>query len=168
MNHPTEINKAQAQLLMSQLLDGELSPENAQLLHAYLEKHPKDAGWMESLDTAREASQPTVTPLHRDASISSIQAAIEAPAEPETAQNKVLFFPAFFRPLAAAAAVAIIGAVTWLGFRSEVSHRLEPNIVEFVATDIPDASTYIYSDEEIGWTVVWVDSEASDAGANKG
>ena len=32
------------------------------------------------------------------------------------------------------------------------------NVVEFVATDIPDASTFVYTDEESGWTVVWVES----------
>lgn len=28
--------------------------------------------------------------------------------------------------------------------------------VEFVETDLPDASTMVYQDEESGWTIVWV------------
>ena len=30
------------------------------------------------------------------------------------------------------------------------------SVVEFVDTDIPDASPVVYTDEQSGWTVVWV------------
>ena len=64
--------------------------------------------------------------------------------------------------MAAAAAVAFIGTVTWLGLRTPAQGEFEPNIVEFVSSDIPDSSTYVYSDEESGWTVVWVDTDPDE------
>lgn len=168
MNHPTEINKAHAQLLMSQLLDGELASTDAELLQTYLETHPEEADWMETADTLRSVNQPDPVSHQREASIAAIRKAVSPQKQAASPRSKLLSFPSLFRPLAAAAAVAIIGTVTWLGLNPTPSPEFEMNIVEFVATDIPDASIYINSDEEIGWTVVWIDTDDRVKDATKG
>lgn len=159
-----EITDAQAQQLMSLLRDGELSSEGAERLNEYLERNPEAIGWMESLDIAQSADPNCQAPTENAEAISTIQNSIEADEEPPSHSkgSPLLRFPALFRPFAAAAAVAVIGVVTWLGLRPSAPAEFEPNIVEFVASDIPDSSTYVYSDEESGWTVVWVDRDTGD------
>ena len=51
----TDLTPRQAQELMSQLLDGELSPGKAQQLYAYLAANPEAVDWMESIDAIRDA-----------------------------------------------------------------------------------------------------------------
>lgn len=166
MKKSPEISQDHAQLLMSQLLDGELSSSDAAVLDEYLERHPEAQDWMENLDLTRGAH--SVSP-DRSKSISAIHDAI-AGASDTRRQNtgNLLSFPSLIRPMAAAAAIAIVGTVSWLGLRPETNVSFEPNVVEFVATDIPGASTYIYPDEETGWTVVWVDSDPTDTDSTQG
>ncbi|MBC2607653.1 hypothetical protein [Pelagicoccus albus] len=161
-----ELTPNEAQLLMSQLHDGELSPNDAIILQSYLERNPEAIDWIESLDTLDLATQERVVPIHRDTSIAAIHEAIGG--EQSKRNAKLLHFPRLFRPLAAAAAVVTLGAATWLGLHTEAQASFEPNVVEFVSTDIPNATTYIIPDEESGWTVVWVDSETLDSDKNKG
>lgn len=169
MKNAPEISQDHAQLLMSQLLDGELSSSDATILDEYLELHPEAQNWMENLDLTREAQNPSIASPDRAKSIASIQDAITGGSEKRSKRGGgLLSFPALVRPMAAAAAIAIVGTVSWLGLRPETSVSFEPNIVEFVATDIPGASTYIYPDEETGWTVVWVDSDPSDSDSTQG
>ncbi len=169
MKKPSEISQNHAQLLMSQLLDGELDASDAGLLEAYLEEHPEAQDWMESLDLVSNARVGSISPHQRAASISSIQQAINADEAPNSnGRGKLISFPALMRPMAAAAAIAIVGTASWLGLRSDAVVHNEPNVVEFVATDIPDASTYIYPDEETGWTVVWVETDPLDTDSTRG
>lgn len=168
MKNASDISQDHAQLLMSQLLDGELSPADAALLDSYLAKHPDAQDWMESLDLVREAQSVPQSTIDSSASISSIQNAIAQEETPRKSRGNLLSFPALMRPMAAAAAIAVVGAISWIGLNSETTAAFEPNVVEFVATDIPGASTYIYPDEETGWTVVWVDSDPNAKASKKG
>ncbi len=156
-----QIEKAQAQFLMSQLLDGELSSTDAAKLEAYLESNPDAIDWMESADALREAKTAAPFKTDRDVAISSIQTAIRDEMDsPANHGGRLLRFPAFARPLAAAAAITLLGVASWIAIKpAEQEAPLEPAIVEFVATDIPDASTFVYSDEESGWTIVWVEEQ---------
>lgn len=160
-----EITEAQAQQLMSLLRDGELSPEGAERLNKYLESNPEALDWMETLEAAPIAEgHQTIASKETAEAVSAIHASIAAEEKTSSPQkqSKLLRFPALFRPVAAAAAIALIGTVTWLGLKTPAPASFEPNVVEFVASDIPDSSTYVYSDEESGWTVVWVDGESGD------
>ncbi|MBK1878653.1 hypothetical protein [Pelagicoccus mobilis] len=158
-----EISDAQAQQLMSLLHDGELSPEGAERLNEYLQSNPEAIDWLENLDATSDLEQSCPTPSQKAEAVTTIQESIAAEAKaPSAGGNVLLRFPTLFRPIAAAAAVAVIGTVTWLGLRPSATAEFEPNIVEFVASDIPDSSTYVYSDEESGWTVVWVDSDSGE------
>ena len=152
-----ELSAAQAQLLMSQLIDGELAPGDADALDAYLTRHPEAIDWMESLSITR----PEEPPADHATAIAAITAAIAA--EPSRSQPGVLLrFPNLFRPLAAAAALALTFGLAWLALspkQSAIAH-MAPATVEFVDSEIPDASTFVYSDQESGWTVVWVESIA--------
>lgn len=150
---------------MSRLLDGELSSNEATQLEAYLKEHPDAMDWMESLDAIRELNGQESTIPGKKESLSFIQATL---ADEQGSRGSLLKFPKLMRPLAAAAAIAIVGTLSWMGFRTEPLALLEPNTVEFVSTDIKDASTYIYSDEEIGWTVVWVDADPQDSESSQG
>ena len=153
---PAELDTAQAQRLMSQLVDGELSPSNAQRLKRFLEASPKAIDWAEGLELTRSAARQSPSMLDHSVAIYSIQALIDS--KDTKNKGKIVRFPAFTRPLAAAAAIAIIGGFAWIGLTPDkASGTLDPAIVEFVATDIPDASTFVYTDEESGWTVVWVE-----------
>ncbi|MDQ8197637.1 hypothetical protein QEH56_05725 [Pelagicoccus enzymogenes] len=165
MKNAPDISQDHARLLMSQLLDGELDASDASRLDSYLQAHPEAQDWMENLDLVRDASNAPTALQDHSASISSIQESI-AKEGMASSGNRLISFPAFVRSLAAAAAVAIVGTVTWMGLHPEAHAHYEPNVVEFVATDLPGASTYIYPDEETGWTVVWVDSDPLEA--NKG
>lgn len=167
MKNAADINQDQARLLMSQLLDGELSATDAELLDRYLKHNPDAQDWMENLDLLREIQSESPSRSDHSASILSIQEAIEGThATPK--KSKLLSFSGFIRTMAAAAAIAIVGTVAWIGLNPDAHAHYEPNIVEFVATDLPGASTYIYPDEETGWTVVWVDSDPVVAESKKG
>ncbi|MDQ8201967.1 hypothetical protein [Pelagicoccus sp. SDUM812003] len=150
MNESPSIDKRKAQLLMTQLMDGELSAADADRLERYLKQHPEEIDWMESADLLRQ--------LHQECQATTI--AKETIQEADTG-GTLLSFASYLRPLAAAAAIAIVGVAAWIGFdqTESASASIEPAVVEFVSTDLPDASTFVYSDEESGWTVVWVETD---------
>lgn len=143
-------------------MDGELSSQDAALLHEYLEANPEAAAWMENLDTARESD---AVVADRFVTISSIQQEIAASSDAAQSTSRsggnLISFSSFLRPLAAAAAIAVVSTLTWLGLQPNTVQAMEPSVVEFVDTDIPNASTTIFSDEESGWTVVWVEPETT-------
>lgn len=164
MTQPAKIDDARAQLLMSRLIDGELSPSDAGALDAYLQANPDATDWMENLDTLRSlGGEPTAAP-ERNAALAQISEQVHRETEGSRSAGKLARFPAFFAPLASAAAVALVGGLVWIGLQTgpAPSQHPEPAVVEFVTTDIPDASTFIYSDEESGWTVVWVESGSGE------
>lgn len=166
MKRPPKLSQSQAELLMSQLLDGELAAKDAERLQAHLEAEPGAIDWMESLDAARHATAPVPKSSRAPSAVASISQAIEAEAPRASAgtPGKLLSFPRLLRPLAAAATVALVASLTWMGIESRSGPpHLEASVVEFVATDLPDASTYIYSDDESGWTVVWVESSVVES-----
>lgn len=119
---------------------------------------------MENLDALRDAE----APAHRASAIAAIRNAISSETSSKSKRGSLLSFPNFLRSVAAAATIALVGTASWLGFRSEAPTRFEPNIVEFVSTDIPGASTFVIPDEETGWTVVWINSSSETADSNSG
>lgn len=159
----TDLTPSQAQELMSRLLDGELSPDNATQLYTYLAAHPEDMDWMESIDALREASAATPA-IDSHLVAQRVLSDIEKAQTPSTSNSGALLkFPKTLRPLAAAAAIALIGIVSWPSFQQKTTdeegefHALQGSEIEFVSTDIPDASTIVYTNDETGWTVVWVE-----------
>ncbi len=154
--NPAKLDLAQTQLLMNQLIDGELSPDDAERLDRFLKASSKAIDWAEGLELAQAEAKEKSDALDHSFAISSIQTLIDS--KDTKRKGKIVRFPAFMRPLATAAAITIIGGFAWIGLTMDkTSDILDPAIVEFVATDIPDASTFVYTDEESGWTVVWVE-----------
>lgn len=147
--------------MMSRLMDGELSPEDADRLHDYLEDHPEAIDWMESSQVLSESIKSTVETDSRSA-WENIRDAIGEDRENETPPPaNTIRFPSLFRMLGAAAAVVLVGSLIWNHLNrseTEITERYaaSQSIVEFVDTDIPDASPVVYTDEISGWTVVWV------------
>ncbi len=163
----SQLSPDQVQQLMSQLLDGELSPADASQLNAYLELHPEAIDWMEGLDLARTSLSPqalsnTETEARAQAVLNSISNQEEATPSPET-KSTLISFPRALRPLAAAAAVALIGIISWNSLHKTSAQdeseylAFQGSEVQFVSTDIPDANPIVYTDNETGWTVIWVE-----------
>lgn len=143
---------------MSQLLDGELPPQDAQRLNAYLEANPDQMDWMESNALVTQASFPTRdTARDSTATWAAVHAAI-AKEDHQEDEGKVIAFPKLFRNLSIAAAVAVVGTIAWLNIGpADAPFEESYASIEFVDTDIPDASPIVYTDEESGWNVVWVE-----------
>lgn len=158
---PTALSESEAQLLMSQLIDGEISPNDADRLHLYLEEHPEATQWMESSQLAAE-------PFFPNPEIDSVdmwrRIRDEIAPEPSMEQrsSKVIAFPTIFKLIGAAAALALVASLVWKtaapdsGYIATERYAASESVVEFVDTDIPGASPVVYTDEISGWTVVWV------------
>lgn len=159
---PTTLSTAQAQSLMSRLLDGELSSSEADKLHAYLERHPDAMDWMES-NQLIQTSDSEAPHVDASAAWKDIQSELsESETTPEE-PGKVIRFPIVYQLLGYAAAVTLIGSLAWTSLTRSDSHiatesyAASESVVEFVDTEIPDASPIVYTDEASGWTVVWVE-----------
>ncbi len=158
---------------MSQLMDGELTAIDANRLQEYLETHPEGMDWMESADRARVAVFEKKDTADTDAIWQGVEEQIETgtSSSEDSKDNTIAIFPYIYKTLAAAAAIGIVATASWLGLTnrssSEETFASNDSVVEFVDTEIPDASPMVYTDEESGWTVVWVakiDPLSEDAG----
>ena len=74
---------------------------------------------------------------------------------PSPATPSIWVWVAGLTASAAAAALAII-FFNILSLPTQKQAAIEPTRIEYVATDIPNASTIVFVDEQTGWTVVWV------------
>jgi anti-sigma factor RsiW len=145
---------------MSQLLDGELSPDDADRLHAFLNRNPEAMDWMESNQLIHDSENATSI-IDVDSAWQNIEAnlASQNPAPKKT--GKLLQFPVLFQTLGYAAALTLFASLLWTSFISSPDAHTEryaasESVVEYVDTEIPDASPIVYTDEASGWTVVWV------------
>jgi len=160
----TGLSESEAQLLMSRLLDGELSPQEANSLHLYLGRNPEAIDWMESCDLVENAIAERTRRVDQINTVSAWESIRhEIPNEqekPDDSQNLV-FFPILFKVAGIAAVLALLATLLWFNLPNEGEQMTErysasESVVEFVDTDIPDASPIVYTDEQSGWTVVWV------------
>lgn len=160
----TGLSESEAQRMMSRLLDGELSSKEAESLHEYLEDHPEAMDWMESCDLVENAATDRVISNEQaDAATAweSISREIfEEREDPDNASN-LIFFPLLFKVAGIAAAITLVATLLWFNLAKNSEQMTEryaasESVVEFVDTDIPDASPIVYTDEQSGWTVVWV------------
>lgn len=156
----TDFTESDAQLMMSRLMDGELSADDADRLHQYLEVNPHAIDWMESNQVIVESTR-TAEYADPKSAWESIRTALNRNSEIEEKSSNILRFPSLFKVLGAAAAVALVSSIVWTNLpfsQPEVTERYaaSQSVVEFVDTDIPDASPVVYTDEISGWTVVWV------------
>lgn len=168
-----ELSLAEAQFLMSQLIDGEIDPSDADRLHAYLEQNPEAMAWMESATLASSNSDKPRSEFEaesmRNAVLNQLEASSNIDENRSENNSAFLLFPILFRALGAAAALVVVASIAWFSLR-------EPNdpttnqfantssVVEFVDTDLPDASPVVYTDSESGWTIVWIEQFPQDAG----
>lgn len=155
-NRQTDTSPENAHRLMSALLDGELEAADAQRLERYLAKNPQEIDWMESQSILRES-------LASDASLTNNDEAIAAildqlPPKEAAPKSKLLKFTKFFAPLAAAAAIVLVTTIAWRSHTASSANVTTTvgSDVEYVSTDIPNANPIVFTDEESGWTVVWV------------
>ncbi len=156
----TDLTEPDAQMMMSRLMDGELSADDADRLHQYLEANPDAIDWMESSQVIAESAGPPVS-IDSQSTWEGVQKAINEDSGNEAKPSNLIKFPSFIRVLGVAAAIALVASIVWKNVPSsepEITERYaaSQSVVEFVDTDIPDASPVVYTDEISGWTVVWV------------
>lgn len=161
----TGLSESEAQLLMSRLLDGELSSKEADSLHEYLEIHPEAIDWMESCNLVENAATDRTIGLNQVDAASAWESISEAlsdnMARPDDSANLV-FFPLLLKVAGIAAAITLVATLLWRnlpnndGEQKTERYAASESVIEFVDTDIPDASPVVYTDEQSGWTVVWV------------
>ena len=156
----TDLTESEARLLMSCLMDGELPADDADRLYQFLEANPDAIDWMESNQAIADSKSGTEYVVSHT-SWGKIQTAISKDTGGKIASSKLIQFPALFRVLGIAAAIALVASIVWKNLPStqkEVTERYaaSQSVVEFVDTDIPDVSPVVYTDEISGWTVVWV------------
>lgn len=159
-SNTADLSESEAQLMMSRLMDGELSPQDAERLHTFLEGNPDAIDWMESNQILSESAQSTA-PVNPPSMWEEIRAAIKEETEIENTSPKLIRFPLLLPLLGAAAAVALVASLIWTNLPKSSSEMTEryaasQSVVEYIETDIPDASPVVYTDEISGWTVVWV------------
>lgn len=156
----TDLTESDARLLMSCLMDGELPADDADRLYQFLEANPDAIDWMESNHAIADSNKGSEC-AESNTSWGKIQTAISKDTGGKIASSKLIQFPALFRVLGIAAAIALVASIVWKNLPStqkEVTERYaaSQSVVEFVDTDIPDVSPVVYTDEISGWTVVWV------------
>ena len=150
--------------MMSRLLDGELSPEEADSLNQYLEKHQEAIDWMESCNLIEgSAADKDRANVQVDAASiwQSVHREISEKTEDPDNSSNLVFFPLLFKTAGIAAAIALVATLLWLNLPKDGEQMTEryaasESVIEFVDTEIPDASPVVYTDEQSGWTVVWV------------
>ena len=162
----TGLSESEAQLLMSRLLDGELPSKEADSLHQYLESHPEAMDWMESCNLVENAATDRTLSQDQADAASAWESISEALSSGNAASSEdsgnLVFFPLFFKTASIAAAITLVATLLWRNLPNneggEITERYaaSESVVEFVDTDIPDASPVVYTDEQSGWTVVWV------------
>ncbi|MCH6258836.1 hypothetical protein MLD52_19920 [Puniceicoccaceae bacterium K14] len=156
MNDQPDLQPEEARSLMSALLDGELGAEDAERLNSYLENNPREIDWMESHLIVSESIRGQSAPPQQKDSINKILNTLPPRKQP---RSNLLSFPRRFIPMATAAAAAFVAILGWqVTQKSPVAPATIGSDVEFVSTDIPNANPVVYTDEEIGWTVVWVET----------
>lgn len=159
-SHPTDLSPSEAQRFMSQLLDGELSPDDADRLHAFLNRNPEAMDWMESNQLIHDSENATSI-IDVDSAWQNIEANLASQNPTPKKTGKLLHFPVLFQTLGYAAALTLFASLLWTSFISSPDANTEryaasESVVEYVDTEIPDASPIVYTDEASGWTVVWV------------
>jgi len=165
-----ELSLAGAQFLMSQLVDGEIDPSDADRLHAYLERNPEAMAWMESVSLTSSGNTASRSEFEAETMRNTVLTELARESRHQgNDRGAFLSSPFIFRALASAAAVTLVASIAWFSFSNSediaVSQFAESSsVVEFVDTDLPDASPVVYTDSESGWTIVWIDQVSSDAG----
>lgn len=159
-SQPTDLSPSEAQLFMSRLLDGELAPKDADRLHAFLDENPDATDWMESNQLIHDSNNATPF-VDVDSVWKNLEPVLESRSQAPKKKGTFLHFPVLFQALGYAAALTLFASILWTSFLSEPAvdterYAASESVVEFVDTEIPDASPIIYTDEASGWTVVWV------------
>jgi len=160
------------------LFDGELSADEKRILEEVLAADPELGEELKSLEMFAELHRSSIPEPKDEVFIeksfleiqrqltprSSALSKSTNPSEKKEA-SKVVMFPGSrwvfsITALAAALAVTVTGA--WMWKSAEVEKKFsQDTAVKFVETDIVDASSMIFMDEQSGWTFVWVDEPSN-------
>ena len=160
------MNRKKAELWLSAMVDGELSPSRQRKLEAYLRESPDLADlreqW-ESMGTLLRNAEVEDAPTP-EVAWSDVQRAIRL-QKPGRVQHSVFGV----RTLAAVAVgVLLVAGVLFFRTPSEGLTAAGPTEVEWVESDLPGAMSVVYQDEESGWTVIWVDVPEDEVNQDAG
>ena len=150
--------------------DGELSLRRRAKLDAYLAQNPELQALRDDWASIGSRMQTEPVPRGRtpEATWANVQRSIRLGEDPGPAVPDWHFgsrLRVAGTTMAALLAVLAVAWFTWLAPRDapQVAER-EPIEVEWVETDLPDAVSMVYQDQETGWTVIWVMAEEETNG----
>ncbi len=157
------MKRERAAYWLSQALDGELSPRRLRRLEKLLTEDPALADlqeqWLAIGQSCRAQSvEPPQTP---EAAWQNVQRAIRLSQDEVAEPTPTAVVGGLWRWGLSVAAVLLLFAGTWWGLRPTgepwatvpVAERTQ---VEWVESDLPDAISMVYEDEDTGLTVIWV------------
>ena len=165
------MNCQEAELLISQSLDGELdSPASQSLLQEHLESCPacrnraqtwRNFGQFMRQDeiSAPPPAEAAWREIRREIQSGESPRAEEIPGKTATAS------PWFWRAPAAMAALLALSLGLYFVLPSSKENATayaDATVVEFMETEIPGAGTLVYVDEDSGWTILWVVEPAAE------
>lgn len=171
------MKREDAELLLSRALDGEASVDEQAALELYLSQNPEAAdlktAWESISVLLNEESDSVDCPSVEDAwqDIAGRIEVEEQGSEENVAVSNtptVIPFPRWVWGGAAAAAIVVLASLGLLNLPQassegeQVASSESLIEVEYIDTEIEDATPVVYVDEESGWTVVWV-MEPEDA-----
>ena len=143
---------------VSQLIDGELPPGEAERVREQARAHPEAARFLEFAGQGRRRHAPPPEPGGTDAALEEIRAAIRDEQRRRAPRGGLLRFPGA-GILAAAAALLFAAGLAWVALRPSPTPpaAFAAMIVEEVETDLPDALISMYTEPETGCQVIWIE-----------
>ncbi len=158
------MNRRKAEQWISRALDGELSPGRQARLARALENDPALADlrrkWASYRELLRAAiREPAQTP---EAAWQDVRRAIRLESGRKDAQPAEIRFGGRVKWASAMAVtmLLLLGGIYSIQYRARHETdrvaQSDRTIVEWVESDLPDAMSMVYEDEETGLTVIWV------------
>ncbi len=157
------MNGLKAQQLMSLELDGELSARQRLRLERWLARHPEEAHLMKEWEElgARLRNTQSVPRQTPEVAWQDVQRAIRVAEEQETTSEFSVRHWKWGWASACCALLVLVSLSWWIQLPaspdgSGIVLRADRTLVEHVETDIPNAISMVYEDEETGLTVIWI------------
>ena len=155
------MKKEKIERWMSQAMDGELSPRQLRKLESALAVHPEWSAARQPWEALGHSlrDRDVVPQRTAEAAWQDVQRAIRLQEE-EKAGLAAISWTWRWAPAAAALIVAAFIGWRWMAAPAPVGFipiaAADRTVVEWVETDLPDAMSMVYEDEETGLTIIWL------------
>ena len=160
------MNRRKAEQWLSMAMDGELSPDQEARLKVWLDQHPEGRELQQEWTQYR--SWINSTPQDGIKTPEAARADVERAIRRTEDQPVPLLTPWKVWATASLVLLLILGGIITWGTRKGsfvvAQDKTPMNEVEWVETDLPNASPMVYQDQESGWTVIWVMVDEEESG----